>query len=46
MGIQEGISVVLRYVPSGVRQGCVLKSTLLSMYFDAVIHMALEEHMS
>ena len=33
-------------VSSGVRQGCVLAPTLFNMYFDAVIHMALEEHRS
>ena len=33
-------------VTSGVRQGCVLAPTLFNMYFDAVIHMALEEHRS
>jgi len=33
-------------VSSGVRQRCVLAPTLFHMYFDAVIHMALEEHRS
>ena len=33
-------------VTSGVRQGCVLAPTLFNMYFDAVIHMALEQHRS
>ena len=33
-------------VSTGVRQGCVLAPTPFNMYFDAVIHMALEEHRS
>ncbi len=33
-------------VSSGVRQGCVLAPILFNMYFDAVSHMALEEHSS
>ena len=33
-------------VSSGVRIGCVLEPTLFNMYYDAVIHMALEEHRS
>ena len=31
-------------VTSGIRQGCVLASTLFNFYFDVAIRMALEEH--
>ena len=33
-------------VTSGVRQGCVLASTLFNFYFDIAIHMALDMHRS
>ena len=32
-------------VTSGVRQGCVLASTLFNMFFNAVIRMAIDNHL-
>ena len=31
-------------VTCGVRQGCVLAPVFFNLYFDAVIHMALDSH--
>ena len=32
-------------VTSGVHQGCVLAPTLFNLFFDAVIHMAIDDHL-
>ena len=32
-------------VTSGVCQGCVLSPTLFNLFFDAVIHMVIDDHL-